>query len=124
MPVIYRDDGSPHWGVITASVIALGLVLGVGIFVYAQNRPTPVVDRGSTTIVQPAAPAQQAPAIIPMPVAGPAGPAGLPGAAGRPGASGAPGAPGSPGSPGSDGPQGPEGAPAPAEPDSGAPRSQ
>jgi hypothetical protein len=99
--------------------VAVVLVLGVGFFAYAQSRPATVVERGSTTIVQPAAPQAQSPQMIPVPVPGPAGPAGAAGAsgaAGRAGAPGAPGAAGSPGEMGNSGPQGPEGAPAPVEP--------
>ena len=116
MPVIYREDGSAAWGPIVAALTAIVVVIGIGFFVYAQSQPATVVDRGSTTIVQPAAPPAQSPAVIPIPVPGPAGPAGAPGAAGRAGAAGAAGAPGAPGSPGSTGPQGQEGTPAPEPP--------
>jgi hypothetical protein len=121
MPVIYREDGSAAWGPIVAGLTALVVVLGVGFFVYAQSQPATVVDHGSTTIVQPAAPQAQSPTVIPIPVQGPAGPAGATGAAGRAGAAGSAGAPGAPGSPGSTGPQGEEGTPAPAPPAEPAP---
>lgn len=123
MPVIYKEDGSTAWGPIVAGLTALVVALGVGLFLYAQSQPATVVDRGSTTIVQPAAPQAQSPAVIPIPipVAGPAGPAGAPGVAGAPGRAGAEGAPGAPGSPG---PQGQEGAPAPEPPAETAPRIQ
>ena len=124
MPVIHREDGSTAWGPIVAALTAIVVVLGVGFFVYAQSQPATVVDRGSTTIVQPAAPQTQTPAVIPFPVQGPAGPAGATGAAGRAGAAGAAGAPGSPGMPGNTGPQGQEGAPAPEPPTETAPRIQ
>lgn len=131
MRVIYRDDGSAAWGTITAILMALVLTLGVGFFVYAQSQPTPVVERGSTTIIQPGPPlVQPVSTMIPIPVPGPSGapgPAGRSGTPGSTGPAGAPGAPGSPGNPGSSGPQGPEGAPAPApptEPTEAAPRTQ
>lgn len=127
MPVIYREDGSTAWGPIVAILSVLVVVLGVGFFVYSQSQPATVVEHGSTTIVQPAAPQAQSPAVIPIPVQGPAGPAGATGAsgaAGRAGAAGAPGAPGAPGSPGSTGPQGQEGTPAPDPPTDTAPRNQ
>jgi hypothetical protein len=130
MPVIYREDGSTAWGPIVAALTAVVIVLGIGFFMYAQSQPATVVERGSTTIVQPAAPA--APPVssiipVPIPVPGPAGPAGAAGAPGRAGAAGAPGAPGAPGepgSPGASGPQGQEGAPAPEPPAETAPRIQ
>jgi hypothetical protein len=124
MPVIYREDGSAAWGTIAAIGAALVLVLGAGIFVYAQNQAPAVVDRGSTTIIQPGPAAQPAPGLIPIPMPGPAGPAGTPGSPGSPGTPGAPGSPGNPGmpgAPGAPGPQGPDPAPTdgpvtPAEP--------
>jgi len=125
MPVIYREDGSTAWVPIVAALTALVVVLGVGFFVYAQSQPATVVEHGSTTIVQPAAaPQTQSPAVIPIPVQGPAGPAGATGASGAAGRAGAAGAPGAPGSPGSTGPQGQEGAPAPEPPAETAPRIQ
>lgn len=121
MPVIYREDGSAAWGTIAGILVALVFALGLGFFVYAQSQTATVVDRGSTTIIQPASPqVQPAPTLIPFPVSGATGPAGAPGAPGAPGTSGgsgptgpagAPGAPGSPGNPGSSGPPGPDGAP-------------
>src|SRR5687768_13854392 len=95
MPVIYREDGSAAWGPIAAVLAGVVIVLGIGLFTWAQSRPADVVDRGSTTIIQPP-PSQPRtnPTVIPIPVegpAGPAGPAGAPAPAGPAGAAGAPG---------------------------------
>jgi hypothetical protein len=106
MPVIYREDGSTAWGMIAAVLVVVIMAVGAGVFMFSQSQPAAVVERGSTTIIQPSATqSQPSPAVIPFPVQGPAGPAGMPGASGSPG---------QPGAAGAAGPQGQEGTPAPA----------
>jgi hypothetical protein len=100
MPVVYKEDDSPAWGV-TAIVLVVALfALMLGYFAWWRPSQIDAAPRSPDVInVQPAAPAQpSSPSYVPIPVPGPSGPAGPSGA------------------PGASGPAGPSGAPAPAAP--------
>lgn len=111
-----REDGSTAWGAVAAIVAVVVVAFAVGLFVWGQSATATPAARDTTTIIQPSAPATQAaPAVIPIPMPGPAG---VSGAAGPSGPAGAPGAPGAPG------PAGPAGAPEPASPAPDGPSGQ
>lgn len=110
MPVVYRDESGPAYGMLIAVVVVALVAVLVGYFAwYSPSQTTPARD---TTIIQ--TPSQpSSPAVIPVPTPGPAGAPGAPGPAGAPGAPGAPGPGGSPGSPGAPGPGGAPGSSGP-----------